>query len=497
MKSINIKIAIGILLFIVINFLANKLFFRMDLTENGEFTLSKATKDIIKNLDQKIKVTAYFSDDLHIDLDKRREELKDMLSEYSNVSKGNIEYEFKAPNKDPKIEEEAMAAGIQPVMIQQREKDQSKQQKAFLGAVLTLDQTKEVIPFIPPGTSMEYSLTTSIKKLAVKEKPVIGFIQGHGEAAIQELSQIYQSLQILYKVESVYLSDTVNLDKYKTLVMIRPKDSIPPSHFMMLDKFMKSGKNLLLSFNHIDADLQYGITNVSGTGVAQWLNTKGLNIVDALVRDVSCGSVQVQQQNDFFSFATPVQLPYLPLIQKFGDHPITKGLERVIIQFASPIQFSPNNNYKFTAVLNTSDQSGFDSIPVVFDINKQWNQSDFNQGSQCIGGVLENVSEASKMVIFTDGDFPIGGAKGQQVNEDNVSLLSNSVDWLSDDTGLIDLRTKAVATRPIEELDDSKRSMYKYLNFFVPIGLALIYGIYRSTRSKRKRLGLMEERYAS
>ena len=190
MKSINIKIAIGILLFIVINFLANKLFFRMDLTENGEFTLSKATKDIIKNLDQKIKVTAYFSDDLHIDLDKRREELKDMLSEYSNVSKGNIEYEFKAPNKDPKIEEEAMAAGIQPVMIQQREKDQSKQQKAFLGAVLTLDQTKEVIPFIPPGTSIEYSLTTSIKKLAVKEKPVIGFIQGHGEAAIQELSQV-------------------------------------------------------------------------------------------------------------------------------------------------------------------------------------------------------------------------------------------------------------------------------------------------------------------
>lgn len=495
MKSINIKIAIGILLFILINFLANKLFFRMDLTENGEFTLSKATKDIIKNLDQKIKVTAYFSDDLHIDLDKRREELKDILNEYSNVSKGNIEYEFKAPNKDPKIEEEAMAAGIQPVMIQQREKDQSKQQKAFLGAVISLDQTKEVIPFIPPGTSMEYSLTTSIKKIAVKDKPVIGFIQGHGEAAIQELSQVYQSLQILYKVESVYLNDTANLDKYKTLVMIRPKDSIPSSHFMMLDQFMKTGKNLLLAFNHVDADLQYGITSVSRTGLAQWLDTKGLKIVDALVRDVSCGSVQVQQQNDFFSFATPIQLPYLPLIQKFGDNPVTKGLERVIIQFASPIQYSSNNSYKFTTVLNTSDHSGFDSIPIVFDINKQWNQSDFNQGSQCIGGILENVNESSKMIVFTDGDFPIGGAKGQQVNEDNVSLLSNSVDWLSDDTGLIDLRTKAVATRPIEELDDNKRSMYKYLNFLVPIGLALIYGIYRSTRSKRKRLGLMEERY--
>ena len=88
-------------------------------------------------------------------------------------------------------------------------------------------------------------------------------------------------------------------------------------------------------------------------------------------------------------------------------------MERVIIQFASPIQYSSNNSYKFTTVLNTSDHSGFDSIPIVFDINKQWNQSDFNQGSQCIGGILENVNESSKMIVFTDGDFPIGGAKGQ------------------------------------------------------------------------------------
>lgn len=162
---------------------------------------------------------------------------------------------------------------------------------------------------------MEYALTTSIKKLAVKDKPIIGFIQGHGEAAIQELAQVYQSLQILYQIESVYLSDTVNLSKYKTLVMIRPKDSIPAKDFTLLDNFLQSGKNLYLAFNHVDANLQYGMTNVMHTGISEWLQSKGLTTVDGLVRDVSCGSVQVQQQSDFFSFATPVQLPYLPLIQ--------------------------------------------------------------------------------------------------------------------------------------------------------------------------------------
>ena len=77
MNSINFKIVVGILSFIAINAIASKFFYRLDLTENGEFTLSKATKDIVKNLEEKVKVTAYFSDDLHVDLDMRREELKD------------------------------------------------------------------------------------------------------------------------------------------------------------------------------------------------------------------------------------------------------------------------------------------------------------------------------------------------------------------------------------------------------------------------------------
>ena len=51
----------------------------------------------------------------------------------------------------------------------------------------------------------------------------------------------------------------------------------------------------------------------------------------------------------------------------------------------------------------------------------------------------------SKMVVIGDGDFAINskdGGQPQAVQEDNVSLFVNGIDWLSDDTGLIDLRTK-------------------------------------------------------
>lgn len=104
------------------------------------------------------------------------------------------------------------------------------------------------------------------------------------------------------------------------------------------------------------------------------------------------------------------------------------------------------------------------------------------------------------MVVIGDGDFPVGG-QGRTTAQDNVSLMANSIDWLSDDTGLIELRTKGVATRPIKEeyLGDEaigKRNFLKYLNFGLPILLVLLYGFARSQQQRRIRMKRMAERYS-
>ncbi|MGM0475444.1 MAG: GldG family protein, partial [Bacteroidota bacterium] len=79
---------------------------------------------------------------------------------------------------------------------------------------------------------------------------------------------------------------------------------------------------------------------------------------------------------------------------------------------------------------------------------------------------------------------------------DNISLLVNSIDWLSDDTGLIELRTKGVSSRPIKQLEDSTRSLLKWLNFLLPIVLVLIYGGLRYQHRKNQRVMRMEANYA-
>ncbi len=160
-NTISVLLIAGIVIFI--NVLSRQFFFRWDITEGKQYTLSKATKDILRNLEDPVTVKAYFSEDLPANVAKTERDFREMLIEYSNLSKGYVDYEFVNPNEDPTVEQEAVQNGIAPVMINVREKDQVKQQKAFLGAIIKLGEQQEVIPFVQPGGAMEYSLTTSIK----------------------------------------------------------------------------------------------------------------------------------------------------------------------------------------------------------------------------------------------------------------------------------------------------------------------------------------------
>ena len=139
---------------------------------------------------------------------KQKKDLEEYLIEYARLSDNNLVYKFINPGESEEIEKEAIQAGVRPVMINVREKNQMKQQKAFLGAVIELGDQKEVIPFIQPGTALEYALSTSIKKIAVTDKPSVGLLQGHGEPSISEMQEVATALNVLYNFESFELNDT-------------------------------------------------------------------------------------------------------------------------------------------------------------------------------------------------------------------------------------------------------------------------------------------------
>ena len=209
----------------------------------------------------------------------------------------------------------------------------------------------------------------------------------------------------------------------------------------------------------------------------------------------------VNQQQGAMTFQSNMRFPYLPIITKFAEHPVTKGLTSVMMQFASSIDFSsPGGDVTYTSLATTSEKSGTMNPPVTFNINQNWQQQDFQRSGLTVCALVSGKlagTMTSRMIIISDGDFPNNG-EGQQARQlppDNVNLMVNSIDWLSDDTGLIDLRSKEVSSRPIDQMDDGKKAMLKYLNLLLPIFLILGIGIVRYQSRRNLRIRRMNENY--
>ena len=509
-QAIIAKLAVFFGILIVVNLISSKLFFRLDFTADKRYTLSTATKNTLKDLNDVITVTAYFSEDLPPQLLGTRKDFRDILEEYEKRSGGNLVYEFINPNEDDDSETKAQQAGINPLLVNVTERDQVQQLRAYMGAVLRMKDKIEVIPIIQPGAAMEFSLTTTIKKMAITDKPRICVLQGHGEPSLAALPQLQQQLEILYQVEPYSLNDSTDIPVYyQSLILINPTDTLSRAELSKLDNYLNNGGGIFVGYDNFQGNLNSGfVSTPSDIGLISWLSGKGVGVSNQLVTDVNCASVGVPQQVGPFSMTAQVQFPYFPIISNFEDHPASDGLEAILLPFANAlVSLGIDSTQKVTPLAYTSGQSGSSNLPMMVDVNKQWDQSEFTLGSQSVAVAVEGPS--GKMVVVGSGSFTVNGEPSmppgmpgqppqqqqQQVNPDNINFVANAIDWMSDDTGLSDLRTKGITSRPLDPVEDGTKNMLKYGNVVAPILLVLLYGFQRRQRNLRKRQRWLEGKY--
>lgn len=488
----RIFLVAGIL--VMISLLSEKWYARLDFTADKRYTLSKATIEILENLDEVVTITAYFSENLPTQLKKGRRDFEDLLVEYENRSGGDLVFRFIDPSENEDRERQAQEKGIRPVMVNVTQKDQASQMRAYMGATLQMGEKSEVIPLVQPGAGIEYELTTAIKKLSVDEKPKIAFLQGHGEPEMAASAQVLGQLTVLYEPEEYFITDSTEIPAYyRCLVIIGAADSFPQAHLDQLDRYLNSGGHIYIAHSNLQPDLNQGFLMAGSSSLDRWMTEKGWSLGSDYIVDASSGSIGVQQNLGGFIMNTQKPFPFFPIITHFSDHPSTEGLDAVILPFVSPIEIEGRDSaIRIEVLASTSELSGLVEVPAMVNIEREWSRSDFDAGPQIVAIAAEGPlggSGNSRMVVVSNAQFAINGTGEQQqrVSEDNVNFMSNIIDWLSDDTGLINLRTKGVTARPLAQLEDSERNIYKYGNVLAPVLLVIGIGLVRRRRAATKR----------
>ena len=188
-----------------------------------------------------------------------------------------------------------------------------------------------------------------------------------------------------------------------------PKESFSKEELVRLEQYLEQGGRLYIALNHAVGQISYSQNNgfINRVGIEDMLEEFGLKINYDFVVDNYCGRILVTQDQGFLQLQSDRHFPYIPIIQNFSSHVITKGLNAMLLQFASSItNVKTTSAYTFTPLAKSSSISGVQKVPVFFDIYKTWTRKhDFNHPYNTVAALLSNEDNNSAIVVITDADF--------------------------------------------------------------------------------------------
>ena len=161
----------------VVNYLVSLRFGRIDLTDGKEYSISPATKKILKNLDDVINVKVYFSKNLPPNLHRTVTDVKDMLAEYKAYGGKKLRISWVDPAESEKLKTEARSMGVPEIQLQTFEKDKAQVMNGYMGIAVLFADRKETLPVVQNLKNLEYDLTLAIMKVSRSSTPAIGVVK--------------------------------------------------------------------------------------------------------------------------------------------------------------------------------------------------------------------------------------------------------------------------------------------------------------------------------
>ena len=459
---------------------------RMDVTATNQFSLGTRTKDVLSNLSEDVRATAFYKDEKDTDtpdLAVRRNKVLNTLEEFDSRSS---KFTYRVVDPDLKPEIVGKFFGARPA--------------GFVTEIVVVEgmdsgQFDVLQPTDASYTELEQDLVTSTLVATGSEKKVIYFLSGHGERDITgPLSDGYAAVRSglegdNYRVEELFwepadLEVEVPLDA-ALLVIAGPTSSLPEPHETALDQFLEGlqqdgtprrehGRMIFMA----EPDTPISFRNF----FADW----GLLISSGYIRDIDSSVPGLPQTISLRSFnpeaPLEITLPKGERLQNvFMPGATAIGLLQDDLRSGLPIAATSSNSYlidepdrvePITDGSSESDQVG----PFVPAVRLQ----SIGQVGAPVPTSQPDPSEISDLIMFGDSDFLSNSSYNQGGGSD---LFLNSANFLVGDYSLVSIRPKQFSFREFNldanEYDFVRFSSWLFLPGIMAMMASLVWWIRR------------------
>jgi gliding-associated putative ABC transporter substrate-binding component GldG len=541
----NLKnIAFLIVALLVLNFINQSFYKRFDLTQDKRYTLSETTNTILSKIDKRLYITVYLEGDFPSEFKRLQVETRQYLEELV-AKNSNIKIHFENPNHQ---REELIKKGMIPSQLTVEEDGKLSEAIIFPWAEINFGDQTKTISLLPTAIvasqeeqfqkaieNLEHRFSSTINTIIQKRQKKIAILTGNGQLKDIYLISFLSEISEKYRLAKFTL-DAVTKNPQKTLqdlntfdlaIIAKPTQKFTSEEKFTLDQFIANGGKTLWMLDNVQADqdslLNSGkmLAYPTDLNLTDLLFSYGVRINTTLIKDLYAAKIalatgtignQTQFQNLYWL--------YHPLVRGNPNNAITKNIAPVRLQFANQIDTLKNNIIK-TPLLMSSPLTQKVGTPTIIELQSIANapqKEDYIYGNQLFAVLLEGDFKSgyknrvkpfetslfkenatnNKMIIIADGDIaknqilkgkPTDLSRDKWTNEEfgNKDFLLNSVDYLLDDTGLIELRNK---TLKINTLNKKKafeeRTFWQFLNVVLPLLLLFAFGFIFNYLRKRK-----------
>lgn len=434
-----VGVAVAVVLFVAVNVLSQTVLrhARIDLTEDGLFTLSDGTRNILQALDEPLTVRFFISQKLANDYPPIRDyasRVLELLEEYVAAADGMIELSVIDPEPFTDAEDDAVGFGLQGATVN------NVGDQLYFGMVVTnTTDDEKVVPFFQQDREafLEYDLTSLFHDLANPKKSVVGLISSlpitggaaNPAAPGQGMSRpwtVVLQVQQLFELRDLGEITGPIADDIDVLLIVHPKDMTPAALFAIDQYVLGGGKALIFvdPFSEASAmlaDPQAGRMQLHNSNLQELFTAWGIELIPGMI----VADLEMARRVQIGARGRPVILPYVPWLEAGranlnADEVTVGGLERINLATAGAFRVLEDARTEMIPLIQSSTQA------MVFERYR----IQFRRDPQALLDEFEATGESYVMAARLQGDvasaFPDGPPEGFRAGDDAGQWLSES-----------------------------------------------------------------------